>query len=173
MNNSRVIGAAVSSNENDIRILKDQIAAYTPVLMLFARRFLRKDEDAEDLVQEAIFRALRSVHQFKPGTSLKSWLFTIVRNTFCSRYKVTKRECVGLPDVIQLRMTIPAEQEWKLAHDEVMLAIRGLDPGQQRALMLVAEGTSYADAARMCNCKVGTIKSRVNRARESLKRNLF
>jgi len=174
MTTSRVIGAAVRfSGENDIGILKDQIAGSTPVLLVFARRFVRRDEDAEDLVQEAVFRALRSVHQFRPGTSLKSWLFTILRNTFCTRYKVAKRECVGLPEAVQLRMTTPAEQEWRLEHDEVMLAIRGLDPGQQQALMLVAEGTSYADAAKICECKIGTIKSRVNRARETLKRDLY
>jgi RNA polymerase sigma-70 factor (ECF subfamily) len=70
-------------------------------------------------------------------------------------------------------MTSPAEQEWRLEHDEVMFAIQRLDAGQKQALLLVAEGTSYADAAEMCGCKIGTIKSRVNRARETLKRDFY
>jgi RNA polymerase sigma-70 factor (ECF subfamily) len=70
-------------------------------------------------------------------------------------------------------MTTTPEQEWKLEHDQVMLAIRDLDVRQRQALMLVAEGTSYAAAAEICGCKIGTIKSRVNRARETLKRDLY
>lgn len=174
MTHSRLLGTALTtSSDNDTRLLKKQVADLTPILLVFSRRFVRKEQDAEDLVQETIFRALRSLHLFTPGTSLKSWLFTILRNTFCSRYKVAKRECVGLPLSIQQGMTTPAEQEWKLEHDEVMFAIQGLDTGQRQALMLVAEGTSYADAAEICGCKIGTIKSRVNRAREILKRDLY
>jgi RNA polymerase sigma-70 factor (ECF subfamily) len=174
MTHSRVIGTALTtSSENNTKLIKNQIAELTPVLLVFSRRFVRKDQDAEDLVQEAIFKALRSIHLFTPGTSLKSWLFTILRNTFCSRYKVAKRECVGLPISVQQGMTSPAEQEWRLEHDEVMFAIQRLDAGQKQALLLVAEGTSYADAAEMCGCKIGTIKSRVNRARETLKRDFY
>ncbi|MBD9389052.1 sigma-70 family RNA polymerase sigma factor [Rhizobium sp. CG4] len=174
MSNPKIIGATLRvSNENEISLLKDQIAGFTTTLLVFARRFVRTDQDAEDLVQEAIFRALRSAHLFTPGTSLKSWLFTILRNSFCSRYKVAKREHVGLPLSVHQCMTTTPEQEWKLEHDQVMLAIRDLDVRQRQALMLVAEGTSYAAAAEICGCKIGTIKSRVNRARETLKRDLY
>ncbi|MGV1821794.1 sigma-70 family RNA polymerase sigma factor [Agrobacterium tumefaciens] len=164
-------GSALS--EAQLETLRAGIADLAPALAAFARRFVRNDEDVEDLVQETMLRGLRSLHRFTPGTALKSWLFTILRNTFCTRYKVARRECIGLPVGIEQTMSIPASQEWRMEHEEVMSAIRDLDADQKTALMLVAGGTSYADAASICGCRVGTIKSRVNRARESLRRNLY
>lgn len=163
-------GPALS--EAQLETLRIGIADLAPALTAFARRFVRNDEDVNDLVQETMMRGLRSLHRFTPGTALKSWLFTILRNTFCTRYKVARRERVGLPAGIEQTMSVPASQEWRMEHDEVMRAIRDLDADQKKALLLVAGGTSYADAASICGCRVGTIKSRVNRARESLRRNL-
>jgi len=148
------------------------IARLAPALTAFARRFVRNDQDVEDLVQETMFRGLRSLHCFTPGTALKSWLFTILRNTFCTRYKIAKRECVGLPSGVEQSLVSPASQEWRMQHVDVMRAIETLDRGQAKALMLVADGTSYEEAAALCGCRVGTIKSRVNRARETLRRAL-
>ncbi|NSZ77112.1 sigma-70 family RNA polymerase sigma factor [Agrobacterium tumefaciens] len=164
-------GSALS--EAQLETLRAGIADLAPALAAFARRFVRNDEDVEDLVQETMLRGLRSLHRFTPGTALKSWLFTILRNTFCTRYKVARRECIGLPAGIEQTMSVPANQEWRMEHEEVMRAVRDLDADQKTALMLVAGGTSYADAASICGCRVGTIKSRVNRARESLRRNLY
>ena len=149
-----------------------EIVEMIPALRAFARTFYRDVSDADDLVQETLTKGLANIHQFEPGTSMKSWLFTILRNTFCTRYKVSKRECVGLPVGIEQTMSSPANQEWRVQHHEVMRAIRDLDTDQKKALLLVAGGTSYSDAASICGCRVGTIKSRVNRARESLRRNL-
>lgn len=162
----------VTSKEEQLEGLRSDIAQLAPALTAFAHRFVRNDQDVDDLVQETMFRGLRSLHCFTPGTSLKSWLFTILRNTFCTRYKVARRECVGLPVGIEQSMSTPASQEWRVEHQEVMRAIHMLDTDQKEALLLVAGGTSYADAAAICGCQVGTIKSRVNRARESLRRNL-
>ncbi|ADY67651.1 sigma-70 family RNA polymerase sigma factor [Rhizobium rhizogenes] len=159
-------------NDSQLEVLRIGIADLAPALTAFARRFVRNEEDVDDLVQETMLRGLRSLHGFTPGTALKSWLFTILRNTFCTRYKVSKRECVGLPVGIEQTMSTPASQEWRVQHQEVMRAIRDLDKDQKKALLLVAGGTSYSDAAAICGCRVGTIKSRVNRARESLRRNL-
>ena len=164
-------GSALS--EAQLETLRAGIADLAPALAAFARRFVRNDEDVEDLVQETMLRGLRSLHRFTPGTALKSWLFTILRNTFCTRYKVARRECIGLPAGIEQTMSVPANQEWRMEHEEVMRAVRDLDAHQKTALMLVAGGTSYADAASICGCRVGTIKSRVNRARESLRRDLY
>lgn len=159
-------------NDAQLEVLRIGIADLAPALTAFARRFVRNEEDVDDLVQETMLRGLRSLYGFTPGTALKSWLFTILRNTFCTRYKVSKRECVGLPVGIEQTMSTPASQEWRVQHQEVMRAIRDLDKDQKKALLLVAGGTSYSDAAAICGCRVGTIKSRVNRARESLRRNL-
>ncbi|WP_313618034.1 sigma-70 family RNA polymerase sigma factor [Agrobacterium sp.] len=162
----------IAASETELDELRADIADMTPALVAFARRFVRNNADVEDLVQETIFRSLRSLHCFTPGTSLKSWLFTIMRNTFCTRYKLARRECVGLPTQVQERMSTPATQDWTLQREDVMRAVRGLDDDQRQALLLVAEGTSYADAAKICKCKIGTIKSRVNRAREALRHKL-
>lgn len=153
----------------DIEPLRLQIAEFSPALCAFARRFVRHEHDVDDLVQETIFKALRSAHRFTPGTSLRSWLFTILRNTFCSRYKVKKREFIGLPVHLAQQLTTPADQLWRLEYEETIRAIDHLDPGQKQALLLIADGTSYADAAEICGCQIGTIKSRVNRARQSLR----
>ncbi len=158
-------------SDAQLEALRIGVADLAPALTAFARRFVRNGEDVDDLVQETMLRGLRSLHLFTPGTALKSWLFTILRNTFCTRYKVSKRECVGLPVRLEHTMSTPASQEWRVQHHEVMRAIRALDKDQKKALLLVAGGTSYSDAAAMCGCRVGTIKSRVNRARQSLRRN--
>ncbi|MCZ4432150.1 sigma-70 family RNA polymerase sigma factor [Agrobacterium sp. SOY23] len=167
--------SGVSGNilsDAQLEVLRIGIADQAPALTAFARRFVRNEEDVDDLVQETMLRGLRSIHSFTPGTALKSWLFTILRNTFCTRYKVSRRECIGLPVGIEQTMSTPASQEWRVQHQEVMRAIRDLDKDQKKALLLVAGGTSYSDAAAICGCRVGTIKSRVNRARASLRRNL-
>ncbi|AYM60821.1 sigma-70 family RNA polymerase sigma factor [Agrobacterium fabrum] len=158
--------------EGQLEVLRSGIADLAPALTAFARRFVRNEDDVNDLVQETMLRGFRSLQGFTPGTALKSWLFTILRNTFCTRYKVSRRECVGLPVGIEQSMSIPADQEWRLQHQEVMRAILELDEDQKKALLLIAGGTSYSDAAAICGCRVGTIKSRVNRARESLRQKL-
>ena len=173
MIHSRQIDEATDpANDTELEKLRAEIVNLTPALFAFAYRFVRNNSDIEDLVQETIFRSLRSLHRFTPGTSMKSWLFTIMRNTFCTRYKLARRERVGLPVRVQDHMSTPATQDWTLQHEDVMVAVRELDADQRRALMLVAEGTSYAEAAKICRCKIGTIKSRVNRAREAIRHRL-
>lgn len=162
----------IAARKTELEKLGAEIADMTPALVAFAHRFVRNNPDIEDLVQETIYRALRSLHCFTPGTSMKSWLFTIMRNTFCTRYKLARREYVGFPAGVQEQMSTPPTQEWILQHGDVIEAVRGLDDHQRQALMLIAEGTSYADAAKICNCQIGTIKSRVNRAREALRHRL-
>lgn len=153
--------------------LRNDIADLKPALSAFARRFVRTEEEVNDLVQETMLRGLRAVHRFTPGTAMKSWLFTIMRNTFCTRYKVAQRERVGLPASFEKTASTPPSQEWRLEHEEVMRAIGALDADQKKALLLIADGTSYADAAELCGCRIGTIKSRVSRARETLRRDLY
>ncbi|MBB2695490.1 UNVERIFIED_ORG: RNA polymerase sigma-70 factor (ECF subfamily) [Rhizobium esperanzae] len=144
-----------------------EIVELTPALRAFARRFLRSEDDIDDLVQETLLKALNSLHLYQPGTSLKSWLFTILRNTFCTNYRRQKREPVGVDAALEQVAIAPA-QEWALREHELQRAMTRLSDDRRRALTLVAAGTSYEDAARMCGCRVGTLKSRVSRARESL-----
>lgn len=126
-------------NDLQLEVLRIGIADLAPALTAFARRFVRNEEDVDDLVQETMLRGLRSLHGFTPGTALKSWLFTILRNTFCTRYKVSKRECVGLPVGIEQTMSTPASQNG-VQHQEVMRAIRDLDKDQKKLFCLSPEG---------------------------------
>ncbi|MBB4255730.1 sigma-70 family RNA polymerase sigma factor [Rhizobium sp. BK008] len=147
--------------------IEAEIVELTPRLRAFARRFLRSDDDIDDLVQETLVKALNSLHLYHPGTSLKSWLFTILRNTFCTDYRRRKREPVGTEAAVEQLSVAPA-QEWALREREVQRALTRLSDDMRRALTLVAAGASYEDAARICGCRLGTLKSRVNRARQSL-----
>lgn len=140
-----------------------------PALRRFAGRFCRSPYDAEDLVQETLVKGLANLDKFQEGTRLKSWLFTILRNTFNTRYSVAKREHVGISDTLMARATVEPHQEWTLRGQELEIAIADLPACYRTPVQLVVvQGLSYDDAARECSCPVGTIKSRVNRARERL-----
>ncbi|RFB85857.1 RNA polymerase subunit sigma [Rhizobium leguminosarum bv. trifolii] len=147
--------------------IEPEIVTLTPALRAFARRFLRSEDDIDDLVQETLLKALNSRHLYQPGTSLKSWLFTILRNTFCTNYRRQRREPTAM-DAAMEQVAIAPSQEWALRERELEQALTQLPDDRRRALILVATGTSYEDAAKMCGCRIGTLKSRVSRARGSL-----
>jgi RNA polymerase sigma-70 factor (ECF subfamily) len=156
-----------ASHDKNTSAIELEIVTLTPALRVFARRFLRSNDDIDDLVQETLLKALNSLHLYHPGTSLKSWLFTSLRNTFCTNYRRQKREPTGM-DVMVERIAIAPTQEWALRQHELQQALALLSDDRRRALTLVAAATSYEDAARICGCRIGTLKSRVSRARESL-----
>ena len=156
-----------ASHSKNTSAIESEIVELTPALRAFARRFLRNDDDIDDLVQETLLKALNSLHLYHPGTSLKSWLFTILRNTFCTNYRRQKREPAGMDAAMEQIATAPT-QEWALRERELQHALTLLSDDRRRALTLVAAGTSYEDAAKMCGCRIGTLKSRVSRARECL-----
>jgi RNA polymerase sigma-70 factor, ECF subfamily len=144
------------------------IEAQLPALRRFAQRLAHSASDREDLVQETVVRALRSAHQFHPNTRLRSWLFTIMRNTFNTEYRRRCREPVGLDEEFIERASVAAPQEWAVRRSELRSALGRLPPRSRRTLLLVAGGVSYIDTARLCACEIGTVKSRVNRARKML-----
>ena len=152
----------------DAPTLHAVIAAQLPALRRFAGRLTRSVSDREDLTQETVMRALRSAHQFRPDTQLRSWLFTIMRNTFNTEYRRRCREPLGLDDGLFERVSIAAPQEWAVRRSELRSALRRIPPRSRRTLLLVAMGVSYIDTARLCACEIGTVKSRVNRARKML-----
>lgn len=156
-------------SEASVYRVHDAIEAQLPALRRFARRLTSSLSDAEDLVQETVMRALRSAHQFQPGTRLRSWLFTIMRNTFNTEYRRRYREIVGLDEDYFDRAGMPATQEWAIRRGELRSALGRIPAQSRRTLLLVAMGVSYIDAARLCQCEIGTVKSRVNRARKLLK----
>ena len=139
----------------------------------FARSLLRNHVGADDLLQNTLLRAWRSRASFAPGTNLEAWLFTIMRNTFCTRFKKSSRETVGLPEGVASRLTSEASQEWTVQADEVRRALNRLPEHHREMLVLIDMlGERYEDPAEICGCAVGTVKSRLSRARQQLRREL-
>jgi RNA polymerase sigma-70 factor (ECF subfamily) len=140
-----------------------------PALRAFARTFCRTPSDADDLVQETLMKALANLDKFEPGTKLKSWLFTIMRNTFYTRAKVLGREAPGLEENVSGDTPIAATQETVARAREVQRALEKLPAHYREVLTLVAIlGESYEATAEICDCAVGTVKSRLNRARHQI-----
>jgi RNA polymerase sigma-70 factor (ECF subfamily) len=148
---------------------KDALLAELPSLRAFAMSLTGNHDRADDLVQETLMKAWSAFASFTEGTSLRAWLFTIMRNTFFSTHRKRRREVQDVEGMAAARMiTAPAQHgHLDLADFREALATLALD--QREALILVgASGFSYEEAAEICGCAVGTIKSRVNRARQRL-----
>lgn len=147
----------------------EDIVKQIPALRAFARSFYRDPADADDLVQETLVKALANLDKFEQGTRLKSWLFTIMRNTFCTRAKIARRETPAEDESIMPEATFEPTQELSVRTREVERAFRNL-PGQYKQVLtlVVILGESYESAAEICDCSVGTVKSRLNRARHHL-----
>jgi RNA polymerase sigma-70 factor, ECF subfamily len=155
--------------------------AYADALYNLARYLTRNDTDAEDLVQETFTRALRSAGQFTPGTNLKAWLFRILRNTFISQYRRQRHDpTVGGLDTVTPGMQAPADIGWlrdeveldrlrKTVAEELERALMTLTEDARTVILLDLEGLSEAEAALVMGCAVGTIKSRLSRARGALR----
>jgi RNA polymerase sigma-70 factor (ECF subfamily) len=120
-------------------------------------------------VQETLLRALANIDSFQPGTNMSAWLFTILRNLFRSEYRKRRREVEDGDGSYAETLKSQPEQSSRVEFEEFRTALAKLPPDQREALILVgASGFSYEEAAEICGCAVGTIKSRVNRARGRL-----
>ena len=149
--------------------LRDDILASVPSLRAFAISLSGNGDRADDLVQETLLRALANIDSFQPGSNLPAWLFTILRNLFRSEYRKRRREVEDAEGRYADTLKSNPEQTGRVEFQEFRTALEKLPPDQREALILVgASGFSYEDAAAICGCAVGTIKSRVNRARTRL-----
>ena len=149
--------------------MRDNILVTLPRLRAFAISLSGKVDRADDLVQETLLRALTNINSFEPGTNLQAWLFTILRNQFRSEYRKRRREVEDVDGRFAENLTTPPEQQSHLEFEEFRQALTELPVDQREALILVgASGFSYEEAAQICGCAIGTIKSRVNRARARL-----
>ena len=154
----------------DPRALHEQeLVKAIPHLRAFARTFCSDPARADDLVQETLIKAWKNLHSFQTGTNFKAWLFTILRNAYFSEFRKRKRE-VDDPDETHTKsLAVSPEQPGHLDLADLRVALSELPVDQREALLLVgAEGFSYEEAAQICGCAVGTVKSRVNRARKRL-----
>lgn len=151
------------------RYVRDQLSACLPHLRNFALHLTHDPVRSDDLVQSTLLRAWASLDHFQPGTNLEAWLFTILRNCFYSEHRKRRREIEDPEGGFARRLMVQPEQESKLMLDDLQEALIRLPSGQRTALLLVAEqGKSYENAAALCGVAVGTLKSRVNRARAQL-----
>ena len=149
--------------------LREQILAAVPSLRAFAISLSGNVDRADDLVQETLLRALANIHSFQPGTNMPAWLFTILRNLFRSDYRKRRREVEDDDGSYAETLKSQPEQSGRLEFEELPGALAKLPADQREALILVgASGLSYEEAAQICGCPIGTIKSRVNRARGRL-----
>ena len=140
-----------------------------PFLRAFARSLCGNQEMADDLAQETLVKAWQARNMFAPGTNLKAWLFTILRNQFYSDRRRAWRQAPWDQDAAERIPGSSAEQASAAELSDTARALSRLSDEQREALILVgAGGFSYEDAAAICRCAVGTVKSRVARARKSL-----
>lgn len=149
--------------------LERELTSYIPNLRAFANSLTRRSDLADDLVQETLIKGFQNMTQLAEGSNMKAWLFTILRNSYLSYLRKRKFEIEDADGVHAGSVAVGARQ---LSHMDLVdfdKALARLPADQREALILVgAEGFSYEDAALMCGCAVGTMKSRVNRARTKL-----
>jgi RNA polymerase sigma-70 factor (ECF subfamily) len=151
------------------RQFKTDLLELIPFLRAFARSLCGNQEMADDLAQETLVKAWQARGMFAPGTNLKAWLFTILRNQFYSDRRRAWRQAPWDQDAAERIPGSSGEQAWAAELSDTARALTCLSDEQREALILVgAGGFSYEDAATICNCAVGTVKSRVARARKSL-----
>jgi RNA polymerase sigma-70 factor (ECF subfamily) len=148
---------------------KTELLDLIPFLRAFARSLCGNQEMADDLAQETLVKAWQSRDTFVAGTNLKAWLFTILRNQFYSDRRRAWRQAPWDQESAERIPGSRDDQNWAAELSDTARALRTLSDEQREALILVgAGGFSYEDAAAICHCAVGTVKSRVARARRAL-----
>jgi RNA polymerase sigma-70 factor, ECF subfamily len=160
------------------------VLAHADALYNLARYLTRNPSDAEDLVQETYAHALKAWDRFTPGTNLKAWLFRILRNSFLSRcrqeqrnptgggYDTVDASAQGMADESWLRDDFELERMRRLVAEEIEEALASLPEAHRTAVLLDLEGLTEAESALVLGCPVGTVKSRLSRARAALRARL-
>ncbi len=164
--------------------LGHEALAYADGLYNLARYLTKNESDAEDLVQETYGRALKSAAQFTPGTNLKAWLFRILRNAFVSHYRRERHNPVtGGLDTVSPRLPVPddigrrrdsveIDRLRKAAAEDIQRALMALSEDARNVILLDLEGLNETETAEVIGCAVGTVKSRLSRARAALRQSL-
>ncbi|XBQ17056.1 MAG: sigma-70 family RNA polymerase sigma factor [Oceanicaulis sp.] len=151
------------------REFREELTAAIPYMRAFARSLTSNDAAADDLTQDALVKAWRARDRFKAGTNFRAWVFTIVRNQFYSDQRRSWRQAPWDEEKAKRTLSGPQGLDSMMALDELRRALQNLPEDQREAIVLVgAGGFAYEEAATICGCAVGTIKSRVSRARKAL-----
>ena len=148
---------------------KAELTALIPHLRAFSRSLCGNAALADDVAQDALLKAWNARERYRPGSNLKAWTFTILRNQFYSIKRRSWRATSLEPEVAEQTIVATSDVEQSVRVNELRRGLDMLPDDQREALILVgASGLSYDEAAEICDCAVGTIKSRVSRARKSL-----
>lgn len=155
--------------DNRLSVFKREMTAVIPHLRAFARGLCGASDVADDLVQETLLKAWAARDRFEPGTSMRAWTFVILRNAWLTDLRRNRFRGEYDEQMAERIQTSPAEQEGPIHLADLNRALQALPPERREALLLVgAGGFSYEEAAEICGCAIGTIKSRVGRARAAL-----
>ncbi|HEY4030529.1 MAG TPA: sigma-70 family RNA polymerase sigma factor [Caulobacteraceae bacterium] len=161
--------AAVPAKPGEDLDWRDSVVQLIPALRAFAWSLSHNSSDADDLVQDTLIKAWTNRDKFEPGTNLRAWLFTILRNTYYTAAVRRRREVRDETGKYAATLSTGPTQDWSLAIRALQTALAQLPDEHREALILVgAAGLTYEEAAEVCGCALGTIKSRVNRARARL-----
>ncbi len=156
-------------NPDVIRDPKDRLTDHLRSLRAFAISLTRNVASADDLVQETILKAWNNIDKFDPATNMQAWLFTILRNTYYSSLRKTRREVADPDGIYAAAMFEKPAHDGRLAMNDFERAFDQLSPEHREVLILVgASGYSCEEAAAMMNVAIGTVKSRASRARKRL-----
>ena len=148
---------------------KDELVDHLPALRSFALSLTRNSATADDMVQDTVVKAWTNIDKFKPGTNLRAWLFTILRNNYYSSRRKLNREVADVDGVFTETLSVKPDHDGRMQLADFKVAFETLPDEQREALILVgASGFSYEEAAEMCGVAIGTIKSRANRGRAKL-----
>ncbi|WIY51946.1 RNA polymerase sigma factor [Devosia sp. YIM 151766] len=148
---------------------KREMLATLPSLRAFAVSLTGKHDKADDLVQDTVMKAWAKQTSFQMGTNIKAWLFTILRNEFYSQMRKRGREVQDSDGIFTERLSVHPSQYGAMDLEDFKKALAQLPDDQREAIILIgASGFSYEEAAAICDCAIGTMKSRVSRARSRL-----
>ena len=161
--------ARPTSTQADDEAFKRELVKLIPHLRAFARTLAGDPASADDLAQDAMMKAWDARSSFQMGTNMKAWTFMILRNQFYSEKRRSWRSTQLDQEAAERTLVAVDDPEAPVALDELRLSLAQLPAEQREALILVgAGGFAYEEAAEICGCAVGTVKSRVSRARKAL-----
>lgn len=165
------MSATEGLSAEDEGAFKRDLLAVLPHLRAFARGLCGRPDFADDLVQETAIKAWVARERFTPGTNMRAWTFAILRNHYLSELRRNRHQADYDPDSAERLLVMDADQEGPLHLSDMEVALLKLSPERREALLLVgAGGFTYEEAAKISDCAVGTMKSRVARARDQLAR---
>jgi RNA polymerase sigma-70 factor, ECF subfamily len=148
---------------------RDEIIEHLPSLRAFAMSLTRNPSSADDLVHDTVVKAWSKFDLYRPGTNLRAWLLTILRNTYYSGRRKQAREVSDTDGILTERLASKPDHDGRLALADLATAFARLPAEQREVLVLVgAMGFTIEEAAQTCGCAPGTVKSRANRGRRAL-----